>query len=296
MAGRRLTGLGLVGLASPAQAECLGSCANDLMAALVSILVYGLIGIVLLIMLIRAKWRRAGLWGLAVVTVLALGVPLVSQAWMGWRLRSVEGREIVGAPPMLATRTVLLVTPDEYCRENACEAVLRGRGAAGSFVIQTRALDGMDLTAPVPVADLPIEVWTEVGASGEIRRRVLTAEERKAAAGQIDYLVVTTWPYSLSDPGPIEAALRGNPALSGMGTDEVVRLLMAPVETGQELALGAIQPDLLDLSLLSRPLAIPLAPRNRQGAGNTPVGVEAATRAICPPDDPSGNCRSLLER
>ena len=71
-------------LAGPAQAECMGSCADDLMAALISILVYGLIGAILLIMVIRAKWRRAGLRGLAVVAVLALGVPLVSQAWMGW--------------------------------------------------------------------------------------------------------------------------------------------------------------------------------------------------------------------
>lgn len=295
MAARRLTGLWLVLLAGPAQAECMGSCADDLMAALISILVYGLIGAILLIMVIRAKWRRAGLRGLAVVAVLALGVPLVSQAWMGWKLQSVEGREIVGNPPALATRTILLVTPNEYCRENACEAVLRGRGEAGTYVVLTPALDGRDLSLPVALADLPIEVWTEVGASGEVRRRVLTAEERKAAAERIDYLVVTTWPYSRLDSGPIEAALRGNPAVPGMGTDEAVRLLLAPVEPGQDLSLGTIRPDLLDLSLLGRPLAIPLAPRNRQGAGNTPVGAEVAARAVCPRNDPNGNCRWLLE-
>lgn len=300
-----MSGIGRIGLgvalvaAGPAQAECLGSCADDLAAALLSMLVYGVIGIVLLVMLIRAKWRRAGLWSLATVAVLALGVPLLSQAWTAWKLRAVEAREIVGDPPALAERTPLLVTPDEYCEDNACEAVLSGRGDAGVFVVLTRALDGMDLAAPVALADLPVELWTRVPATGEIRRRALSPAERQQAAGRIDYLVVTTWPYYPSDPGPVEAALRRNPALAGMGEGEAVRLLMAPLQPGEgALALAALKPDLLDLNLMDKALAVPLAPRNTQRAENTVVGLDAAERAICPaqPDPLDQPCRSLLER
>jgi hypothetical protein len=289
-------GPSLVLMASSAQAECLGACAKDLEAALFSILVYGLIGIVLLVMLIRAKWRRAGLWGLGIVTVLAIGVPLASQAWLNWKLRSVEAREIAGEPPVLATKTPLLITPDEYCSDNACEAVVRGRGAAGVYVILTQELEGIDLTQPVAIADLPMEMWAQATVGGEIQRRVLTAEERQELARRIDYLVVTSWPYYPADPGAIEAALRSNAAVPGMGAGEAVRLLMGPVNPAGVLALATVQPDLLDLSLQDRSLAIPLAPRNDQPAGNSATGVDAAARAICPSVDPSGNCRSLLER
>lgn len=298
MAGNWLIGLGVVlAAAVPVRAECLGSCADDLAAALFSLVVYGLIGIALLVMLIRAKWRRAGLWGLGIVAVLAVGLPLVSQAWLGWKLRDVEAREIAGEPPLLTTRTPLLITPDEYCSDNACEAVLQGRGAAGAYVILTRALDGIDLSQAVPLADLPLELWSPMSASGELPRRVLTPAERQEAAGRIDYLVVTTWPYYPADPGPIEAALRLNPAVSGMGTGEAVRLLLAPMDPAQgALTLSMVQPDVLDLSLQDKALAIPLAPRNVQGPENRSVGVEAVARVVCPAFDPSGNCGQLLDR
>ena len=84
---RRMIELGIVlAGASPARAECLGSCLDGMVAALASIAAYAVIGIVLLVMLIRAKWRREGLWGLGVVAVLALGVPLVSLGWQAWKL------------------------------------------------------------------------------------------------------------------------------------------------------------------------------------------------------------------
>lgn len=298
MRERRLIGLGLLlSAATPARAECLGSCLDDMVAALASIAVYGIIGIVLLVLLIRAKWRRAGLWGLGSVAVLAVGVPLISQAWLGWKLNRMEAREIVGAPPALATRMPLLITPDEYCNDNACEAVLRGRGTAGAYVIPTRALEGRDLTQAVALTDLPLEFWAQTSVTGNIRRSALTPEERRAAAQRIDYLVVTTWPFHPSDPGPIEAALRLNPEASGMGTGAAVRLMLAPLDPGQRvLNLTTLRPNILDLSLVDLALEIPLAPRNDRDAENSPAGLEAAARAICPASDPSGNCVSLLER
>jgi hypothetical protein len=290
-------GAGLLLVAAPARAECLGACAKDLEAALLSLVAYVVIGIVLLVMLIRAKWRRAGLWGLALVAVLALGVPMVSQAWVAWKMNSVEGREIVGTPPNLAERVPLLITPDEYCYDSACEAVVRGRGAKGVHVVLASALEGRDLTQPVAIADLPLEVWSQLTVGGEITRRELPAAERKAAAAGIDYLVVTAWPYYPADPGLMEAALQVNPAVQGMGGGEAVRFLMAPLDKGKsEIAVASLQPDLLDLTLVDDALAFPLAPRNTQGADNSAVGMDRAAAAICPAVDPSGNCRSLLER
>lgn len=270
---------------------------DDMVAALASIAVYGIIGIVLLVMLIRARWRRAGLWGLGTVAVLAVGVPLISQVWLGWKLGRMEAREIVGEAPALTTRLPLLVTPDGYCSDNACEAVLRGRGVAGAYVIVTPALEGVDLAAPVALADLPLEFWAQTSVAGDIRRRPLTPEERREAAERIDYLVVTTRPYYPSDPGPIEAALEMNPAASGMGKGAAVRLLLAPLDAGQGvLTLTTLRPDILDLSLADLALALPLAPRNTRDADNRPAGLEEAAQAICPALDPSGNCVSLLER
>jgi len=289
--------LGLLLAAAPARAECLGACAKDLEAALLSLVVYLVIGVTLLVMVLRAKWRRAGLWSLGVVMVLAVGVPLVSQAWTASTLRAVEGREIVATPPALTGRTPLLLTPDEYCSDSACEAVARARGAAGVHVVLTSALEGVDLTQPVAIADLAIEMWAQATVGGEIQRRVLTASERQAAATRIDYLVVTAWPYYPAEPGPIEAGLRANPAVAGMGAREVVRFLMAPLDRAEgAIVFAGLTPDLLDLSLLDRALAIPLAPRNLQGAQNLSVDMAATAAAICPADDPSGNCLSLLER
>lgn len=293
-------GAGLTLLASgPARAECLGSCANDLAAALLSMLVYALIGIAVLVMLIRAKWRRAGVRVLGAVLLLAIGLPLVSQGWQAWKLRGVEAREVVGDPPSLAQRTPLLIAPRPYCRDEVCGEVLRRRGKGPVYVVPGEALEGMDLSGAVALADLLLETWSEDPETGEIIRRALTPEERRAAAGKIDYLVVTSWLYGQDGPGPVEAALRRNPGLSGMGTGEAVRLLLAPLPAGEGiLSLATLRPDYLDLSLQDRALAFPLAPRNTQAADNGPAGVEAAMRSLCPAEigEPDSYCRWLLDR
>ena len=297
--GAVLTVLGVM-IPIPAAAECLGSCLDGLVATLVSMLVYGVIGIVLLVMLIRAKWRRAGVWSLGALAVLALGVPLVSQAWVGWTLRGVEALEVVGTPPSMAERTPLLITPDDACQYSACEAVVMGRGAAGIYVVAKSALEGLDLTEATAIADLPMEFWAGLGgADGQPVRRYLTPDERKSVAAEVDYLIITNRPYHVSGPGPLEAALRQNPAFEGLASGAAVRLLLAPVPpAGGSLAMAELSPDVLDLTLTDRALAIPLAPKNTTAAGNGVVGLDVAVRAICPNETEAGLqlCQSLLER
>lgn len=67
-----------------------GCCAKALEGALLAMLGYGILGIVLLVMLIRAKWRRAGVRLFIAAVLLAVGLPLVSQGWrpgscVGWK-------------------------------------------------------------------------------------------------------------------------------------------------------------------------------------------------------------------
>jgi hypothetical protein len=195
-------------------------------------------------------------------------------------------------------RVPLLIAPDVYCQYSACEAVLLGRGAAGTYALAAPVLDGVDLDQPVALAELPFQLWTfPTPDQGEATRRDLTAEERRVAAGQIDYLIITRWPYSMAKPGPLEAALQANPALEGMGQDVAVRLALAPLVPGAGvLDLAALRFDLLDLTLSKRALAFPLAPRNDQDPGNGVVGLEAAAKAICPGAGLLSECQSLLER
>ena len=292
--------LAFFALTQAAQAECLGSCLDGMVAALASLAIYGLIGIVLLVMLIRAKWRKAGVRAGAIIALLTIGVPLVSQAWLAWKLGQTHAREIVGTAPALTERVPLLITPDGTCDYSACEAVLIGRGLAGVFVVPLYELEGHNLTQPVALADLPLEIWFDPDVvSGAGQRRMVSLSEREVAAREIDYLIVTAQPYHPADPGALEAALRGNSAVKGMAQGEAVRLLLAPLEPGKgSLSLADLRPDLLDLTLLDRALALPLAPLNYQSAANSAFGTDAATRAICPGAAPAvlANCHALLER
>ena len=301
MRGRVLT-VGLAGLAAPVQAECTsGGCYDGLVIMFASMLGYALIAIVLLVMLARRKWRRAGLRALAVVLVLAVGVPLASQGWQSWKLAAMEGREVAGQPPALTGRGVLLIAQGAACYSDACMSVLIGRGAAGVYVLPETALAGLDLTQPVPLADLPLQHWRAPGTvGGEALRRTISTEERQRLAGSIDYVVLTGEPFYLSTPGPLEAALRTHPDLRGMRAGEILRFAMAPMTPGI-LSLTELRFDVLDLWLVDSALAVPLAPGNRQSARNTFVGVEAAAKVLCWVRGPTGageidwGCRSGLE-
>jgi hypothetical protein len=288
-----------VSFAEPARAECLGSCLDGMVAAMASIAVYAVIAVILLVMLIRTKWRRAGLWSLAAVLVLALGVPLVSQVWQMAKVWSMERFEVVGTPPDLATRTPLVIAADGACDSGACGALLWGRFGRGVYVVPATALAKLDLSRPIPLAELPLERWEDDEATGMERRRELRPEERLKAAEDIDYLIISGLRYSRIEPGALEAAIRQNPDVSGLTEAARVQVLMAPLDRADRaLALSALRPDLLDLSLIDWALAIPLAPMNYLPAANQTTGADVAAQALCPgsdhPVDP--HCLDLLTR
>jgi hypothetical protein len=300
---RKVAGtVGLLVLGQPAMAECTsGGCLDGIVMFFASILAYGIIALVLLVMIVRAKWRRAGFRALGLVAALALGVPLVSQGWQSWKLAAMERREVAGQPPALTGRGVLLIPQGEACYNDACMSVLIGRGAAGAYVLPEAAMEGLDLTRPIPLADLPLQLWRAPGTTGgEALRRTLSTVERQRLVGSIDYVVLTAEPFFLSSQGPIEAALRSHPDLSGMRAGELLRFAMGPLTPGI-LSLTEMRFDVLDLWLLDPALAIPLAPGNWQPPDNTSIGVEAATKVLCWVPGPTGvgeidwGCRSGLE-
>lgn len=273
---------GLILMAGPAGAECLGSCADAMVGALLAMLIYGVLGLVVLVMLIRQKWRRGGVKLLAAVALAAVGLPLLSQAWHAWKLRSMAGHEIAGPLPALDGKTVLLLTESRMaCYYDLCSLLLADRGAAGAYVLTVDALERRETGKPIALADLPLELWhSPTDGAIEPQARPLTEAERATAAAGIDYLIVQPRPWNADLPEAAEAGLRQNPALSGLKAEERVNFAFGPVEDGK-LDLSGMSFDLLDLWLDSRELALILAPYNTQDPGNSVAGSDGLIAALC---------------
>ncbi len=281
MADRRLISAAVLLTAGSAQAECLGSCADALAGALIAIVIYGVLGIVVLVMLIRAKWRRAGLWVLISVTVVAVGLPLLSQAWVAWKLKGTVGRELVGSVPNLDTKATLLVTDSlDACYYDPCGLFVQSRGERGTFALQIDAMREVDLGKPLDLSELPLEFWLQtVDGSNTPRSRPLTPQEQEATRA-IDYLVVLRKNWFSEDQGPVEAALKHRPGLEGLRETERANIVMGPV-VGGKLDLVGMKLDLLDLRLLDSALALILAPHNTQEAGNEIAGRATVVDLLC---------------
>lgn len=290
--------VGLVVLGQPALAECTGGgCLDGIVMFFASILGYGIIAIILLVMLARAKWRWAGFFTLGLVILLAVGVPLASQGWQSWKLAAMERREVVGQPPEKLGRWVLLIQGGAACYNDTCMSVLISQGATGAYVLPREAWSDLDLTRPIPLADLPLQHWrAPTEARNEVLRRPLTIVEQQQVAASLTYVVLTAEHNYRSSGGEVEAALRNNPAYASMREGELVRLAMAPLE-GSALSLADLRFDLLDLWLVDSALSIPLAPGNWQMANNTTAGLEVAAKVMCDIYDgsPDWGCRRELE-
>lgn len=262
-------------VAGPLRAECTGGgCYDGLAQFLQAVLAYGLISIVLLVMLIVPRWRKTGFRGLLLVLALAVGVPLLTQAWQRAQLWWMEAGEVLGQPPRMVLRTPLLVAPHEGCRDDLCAAVVMGGGEDGVYALRLAALAGRDMAQPLALADMPLEVWT-TGAGGETRRRGLTPAERTKALSRIDYVILTDRSFYLREPGPLEAGL-------GLDAKVFLRLAMAPLQAGAEtLDLRTLEFDVLDLTSRHVALGIPLAPGNWGTVWSDPLDPDLVARSLC---------------
>jgi hypothetical protein len=268
-------GTTIAALPGPLLAECTsGSCYDGIANFLVSVALYGLIGIVLLVMLAVGKWRRAGLRGLALVAALAIGVPLLSLGWQRVQLWWMERGEVLGVLPRMSERTPLLIAEDWTCDSGLCAAVLQGQGAAGVMALPLDALADRNMAMDLVLADLPLERWTR-GTGGVLRRRALSEAERAKAALDIDYLILSQVTWYGSGRGPLEQGL-------GLGQGVLLRLAMAPVNKGLGRAnLGELPFDYRDLVLIRSALAIPLAPGNWTRLWNEALAPDAVAQSLC---------------
>lgn len=284
----RVSGAALPAVASPAGAECLGACADRLGAAIFWVAAYLALALVLLILLARAKSRRMGLVALGLTLVVTVGVPLGSHGWMMLKRRAMEGREIVGQPPSLAGRVPLVILPEWGCA-GLCESVLLGRGEAGAYVVDRTALDALDLTQPIALADLPLAFQSYIPEGNRRQSRPLSEDERLRVALDIDYVILPgpilgTFQYDQTPTalvGAVDHLLRGNPALAGQTGREVVQLAMAPVEDGK-LDLAALRFDVLELWFEGKALGLPLLPDHWMTVANRRASESVVAQALCP--------------
>lgn len=273
---------GVLLAAGPARAECMGSCADAMLGALIAVVGYGILGIAILIMLMRDKWRRTGLKVLVASVVVAVGVPLLSQAWVAWKLRGTEEREVVGTIPDLSAKTTLMVAEtSDACYYDPCALFVQSRGERGTIALPIDALRQVDPRKPVALTDLPLELWQPaINGPNTPRSPPLTTEERQAAADGIDFLVVFRKSWFTEAHGPVEVALMQRLGLEQLRATERANVVMGPVEGGK-LDLVGMKLDLLDLWLGNRALALILAPYNLQDAGNEVAGRADLEKQLC---------------
>jgi hypothetical protein len=282
----------LMATASAAQAECVSAACNDKLGMFILIVGgFVLLAIVIVVMLIRPNWRKEGVILLALSVAVFAGIPLASQGWMALKQAAMERREILGQPPVMADRTPLVIVPEWGCKRGPCDAVLRGRGATGAYVVARKSLDRLDPTKPIPLADLPLEFQSFIPLGNQRVSRLLSEEERREVAGRIDYVILVGpildgYRYDrrkLDTVGAIDHLLRDNPALAGRTEREFVQLAMAPIDPASGTLLFAdLQFDVLELWFFGNALALPLAPDNWNQLGNDSVTADLAGQSLCP--------------
>jgi hypothetical protein len=114
--------------------------------------------------------------------------------------------------------------------------------------------------------------------------RLLSAPEREAAASRIDYVVIAP----CSSAYGLEAQLRRNPALAGVGTDVEINLAMAAIEAGSgAVVLNGLNFDLLDLTWEHLSMGFPPHIAIGVWSPNSTVGAEALDRSFCTNPDGS---------
>lgn len=283
-------------LPQAARAECLGGGCYDGLVAILFLVAFAVIGLfVLLLVFLPRRWRRFLLWGAGALVAANLIVPMVSAALQSRHLRAMEAREVVGQPPVLATRTPLLIAYEDNCEMTTCGAALLGMGEAGAFVLPMHLAETLDLTGPLVLSDLPLQHWTRASQyDGRPVVRMLNAAERKAAADAIDYLVFTR-PYYLSGTGPFDDALRNHATWRGVGENVTLRFAMAPLPKGAGIfAFRDLSFDLVDLWSLRQRYGAPLFLGLWHEPVNSVAGFDTIAAALCPQAPQEGDCRDWL--
>jgi hypothetical protein len=174
------------------------------------------------------------------------------------------------------------------------------QGHRGFLAAQTGDLEASTDDGAFHLADLPLEYHRVIPAgpdapepldqksaaadNARYSMRLLAAAERRTAASRIDYVVIAP----CSSVSAIEAQLRRNSALAGVGPDVEIELAMGAIEAGSEAVVPAdLKIDLLDLS--REHLAMGFPPHLASGvwSPNSTVGALELEEALCKEPDGS---------
>ena len=286
-------GLGLTAvLAVPARAECFNNCGFGTMIALV----VG-VGLAVVALVVFLLWKLRLGWTikwLAAAVALAVAVP---PAFLGYihdrKHRAVESLDFAGPLPRLDERRPLILVYDLSFLN--CPAALERYVAAKSWqevlLVEMWSLEGIDFSRPVALADLPMLRQTmrdETSAEGSTAdgrmgtpvtdRSLLSPEERKVMAAEVDYLVIADC-YGRS---ALAEALRLNPALQGLEEQFRVELALAPLQKGEAAVfLPELTFDLLDLGFDGATPGFLFAGTRVGGANEAPFDPAVLQESFC---------------
>jgi hypothetical protein len=298
----------LLALAAPAHAECF-NCYDKLAWVAIAVAVLLVAVVVAIWWLLRAGKAWILGWLIGAVVVYGVGAWAVSRGWQTWSRWQMERHEISVDLPLMSSRTPLLIYGGTFSGRYTmgCDgwvhAFRETQGPRGFLAVQADVSDALAVAGPIALADLPLEFQKVVPAdpaapkplsqaetaadNGRYSMRLLSADERKAAASRIDYVVIA--PCG-SAPG-LEAQLRQNPALAGVGADVEITLAMAAIAPGSgTVVLKDLKPDLLDLTWEHLSLGFPPHVAIGVWSPNATVGAEALRRSFC--TNPDGRLSS----
>jgi hypothetical protein len=292
-------------LASPARAECFDCYDNLVWVALLAVLLV-VAAVVGIWWLLRAghAWVLGCMIGAAVLYV--IGAWAVSRGWQHWNRWQMESHEILAEVPVMSTRTPVLLYGGTFSGRYTmgCDGWIyvfrETQGARGFLAVQTDSLNALAEDGPISLADLPLEYHEVIPAGPDAPKsldqkaaaadnarysmRLLSAPEREAAASRIDYVVIAP----CSSAYGLEAQLRQNPALAGVGADVEINLAMAAIEAGSgAVVLNGLDFDLLDLTWEHLSMGFPPHIAIGVWSPNSTVGAEALERSFCTNTDGS---------
>ena len=132
-----------------------------------------------------------------------------------------EQLDFAGSLPRLAERTPLVILGDLTYRPALLERYVKAWAKEGVLGVSMLSVEGIDFTQPVSLVDLPMERHVGGQSTGSepdydgpykgysYHMRKLSPEDRKAAAAEIDYLVIA----QCGERHDLFEAFRDNPAL-----------------------------------------------------------------------------------
>jgi hypothetical protein len=276
-------------LGTAARAECLSGCGYGMLLGIIVVGGLALVGLLFFAMVkLDGGWLIKWVIGAAILAVAV--PPAVIAILHSHKERVFERLDHIGTLPKLADRTPLfIIGGDLFNCPRPVERYIRAWAGKGVLVLTTWPIKEVDFSKPVALADLPLELHVG-GRAGQdpdaenaykgysYHVRTLSPEQRQAAAGSIDYVVVA----QCNQRHEIFEAFKGNPATQDATDRFYVELAMAPLAKGSgTLSIPELTFDLLDLRFMGFTDGFLFASYRVGGGNTTPYDMAVLEAALC---------------